>query len=153
MDDNPGFTVRRADHVGFSVLSLDGSLRFWVDGLGASVERTGEMGGDFLGEVTGAHGAHVRLAVVSLAGQTVELLEYRDAPGSPTSSRPFYPGFAHLAFEVDDIDAVLTRISGFGWTAQGTPQPIAGGAKAGTLVMYALGPDGETIEFMQPPRE
>ena len=49
--------------------------------------------------------------------------------GQRGSSRPYDPGFAHLAFEVDNIDAVLTRIAEFGWRAQGTPQPIAGGTK------------------------
>ncbi|WP_207309292.1 VOC family protein [Rhodococcoides fascians] len=146
------FRMLRSDHVGFSVGSLDDALRFWIDGLGATLERTGEMGGEFLGEVTGAHGATVRMAVVSVAGQTIELLEYRNVEGEPGTSRPYDPGFAHLAFEVDNIDAVLTRIADFGWTAQGTPQPIAGGAKVGTRVVYAVGPDGETIEFMEPPQ-
>lgn len=152
MTDATSFRILRSDHVGFSVGSLDDALRFWIDGLGATLERTGEMGGEFLGEVTGAHGAAVRMAVVTVAGQTIELLEYRDIRGESGSSRPYDPGFAHLAFEVDDIDAALTRIAEFGWTAQGTPQPIAGGTKVGTRVMYAVGPNGETIEFMEPPR-
>jgi catechol 2,3-dioxygenase-like lactoylglutathione lyase family enzyme len=143
--------VQRSDHVGFSVASLDESLRFWVDGLGARLVRTGEMGGEFLGQVTGAHGARVRLAIVSLADQTIELLEYQglDRPNAP--AKPFDPGFAHLALVVDDIDALLARIAAYGWKAQGTPQPIASGARAGTRVIYAVGPDGATIEFMQPP--
>ena len=56
-----------------------------------------------------------------------------------------------LALVVDDIDALLARIAAYGWKAQGTPQPIAGGARAGTRVIYVVGPDGATIEFMQPP--
>lgn len=75
------FRILRSDHVGFAVGSLDDALRFWIDGLGAVLERTGEMGGEFLGEVTGAHGATVRMAVVSVAGQTIELLEYRNVQG------------------------------------------------------------------------
>ena len=143
--------VQRADHVGFAVASLDESLRFWVDGLGARLVRTGEMGGEFLGQVTGAHGARVRLAIVWLADQTIELLEYQglDRPNPP--AKPFDPGFAHLALVVDDIDALLARIAAYGWKAQGTPQTIASGARAGTRVIYAVGPDGATIEFMQPP--
>ncbi|MBY4211853.1 VOC family protein [Rhodococcus fascians] len=129
----------------FDVRVSPAGHRFWIDGLGAVLERTGEMGGEFLGEVTGAHGA-VRMAVVSVAGQTIELLEYRNVQGEQGSSRPYDPGFAHLAFEVDNIDAVLTRIADFGWTAQGTPQPIAGGAKVGTRVIYAVSPHGKNID-------
>ena len=143
--------VRRADHVGFYVAFLDGAISFWVDGLGASLVRTGEMGGALIGQVTGAHGAEVRMAIVSLAGQTVELLEYRGPDRPRELSRPYDPGFAHLALVVDDLDAVMARIADRGWKAQGIPQAIAAGARAGTRVVYAVGSDGATIEFMQPP--
>ncbi|MBO1078480.1 VOC family protein [Roseomonas haemaphysalidis] len=151
MMEHAKIRVQRADHVGFAVASLDESLRFWVDGLGARLVRTGEMEGEFLGQVTGAHGAQVRLAIVSLACLTIELLEYRglDRPGVP--AKPFDPGFAHLALVVDDIDALLARVAAYGWKAQGMPQPIKSGARAGTRVIYVVGPDGATIEFMQPP--
>jgi catechol 2,3-dioxygenase-like lactoylglutathione lyase family enzyme len=151
MTEHTSFQVRRADHVGFAVASLDEALRFWVDGLGARLVRTGEMGGEFLGQVTGAHGSLVHMAIVSLADQTIELLEYQgvDRPSAP--AKPFDPGFAHLALVVDDIKALLVRIAAYGWKAQGTPQPITGGTRAGTLVIYVVGPDGATIEFMQPP--
>ena len=151
MDHDSTFNVRRADHVGFSVSSLDEAINFWVDGLGARLVRTGEMGGEFIGQVTGAHGAQVRMALVSLADQTIELLEYRDLDQPRETSRPYDPGFAHLALVVDDLDAVLVRIGDHGWKAQGTPQEIAGGARAGTRLVYVVGPDGSTIEFMQPP--
>nr|WP_248308424.1 VOC family protein [Bosea sp. 124] len=56
MTDQANIHVQRADHVGFAVASLDEAVRFWVEGLGARLVRTGEMGGAFLGQVTGAHG-------------------------------------------------------------------------------------------------
>ena len=151
MTDQSPFAVRRADHVGFSVASLEAALRFWVEALGGRIVRTGEMGGESLGQSTGARGAHVRMAIVEIAGQTIELLEYGgiDKPAAP--ARPFDPGFAHLALIVDDLDAVLARIAAYGWRAQGVPQAIAAGPRAGTMVMYAVGPDGATVEFMQPP--
>jgi catechol 2,3-dioxygenase-like lactoylglutathione lyase family enzyme len=149
--ENSDFIVRRADHVGFSVASLDLALRFWVEGLGGQLVRVGDMGGEFLGEVTGAHGASVRMAIVSLAGQMIELLEYRGVDLQHRVSRPFDPGFAHLALIVDDIEKVLARIAVYEWRPQGKPQVIHGGARAGTKVIYAVGPDGATIEFMQPP--
>ena len=132
MSEHESFQVRCADHVGFAVASLDEALRFWLDGLGAQLVRTGEMRGEFLGQVTGAHGAEVRIAIVSLANQTIELLEYQgvDRPSAP--AEPFDRGFAHLALVVDDIDALVARTATYGWKAQGTPQPIAGGARAGT---------------------
>lgn len=67
------------------------------------------------------------------------------------SAKQFDPGFAHLALVLDDIDALLARIAPYGWRAQDTPQPITSGGRAGTLMMYFVGPDGATIEFIQPP--
>jgi catechol 2,3-dioxygenase-like lactoylglutathione lyase family enzyme len=151
MMEHTSIHVRRADHVGFAVASLDEALQFWVDGLGARLVRTGEMGGEFLGQVTGAHGAQVRMAIVSLADLTIELLEYRGLDRPSVPAKPFDPGFAHLALVVADIDTLLVRIAAYGWKAQGIPQPIASGVRAGTRVIYAVGPDGATIEFMQPP--
>ncbi|MBP2496146.1 hypothetical protein ABID82_004462 [Methylobacterium sp. PvP062] len=81
--------------------------------------------------MTGAEGAQVRMAVVALAGQTIELLEYRGARARPAAPpAPFDPGFAHLALIVNDLDAVLSRIAGYGWKAQCTPQSIAAGPRA-----------------------
>jgi catechol 2,3-dioxygenase-like lactoylglutathione lyase family enzyme len=151
MTEHAGIHVRRADHVGFAVASLDEALRFWVDGLGARLVRTGEMGGEFLSQVTGAPGAKVRMALVSLPEQTIELLGYQGPERPSEPAKPFDPGFAHLALVVDDIDALLVRIATYGWKAQGIPQRIASGARTGTRVIYAVGPDGATIEFMQPP--
>lgn len=94
MTEHTGIHVRRADHVGFAVASLDEALRFWVDGLGARLVRTGEMGGEFLGQVTGAHGAKVRMAIVSLPDQTIELLEYQGSERPSEPAKPFDPGFA-----------------------------------------------------------
>ena len=37
------------------------------------------------------------------------------------------------------------------WKAKGSPLPIAGGPRKGTLVAYVSGPDHITIELMQPP--
>ncbi len=91
MTEHTSIHVRRADHVGFAVAFLDETLRFWVDGLGAQLVRTGEMGGEFLGQVTGAHGAKVRMAIVALADQTIELLEYQGPDRPSVPAKPFDP--------------------------------------------------------------
>ncbi len=91
------------------------------------------------------------MAIVSLPDQTIELLEYQGLERPSEPAKPFDPGFAHLALVVDDIDALLVRIAAYGWESARHSQPIASGARAGTRVIYAVGPDGATIEFMQPP--
>ena len=145
-------SVRRPDHVGFAVASLDEAIRFWVEGLGAKLVRTGRLDGPFLANVTGARDAEVDLAIVELAGGAVELLQYRGTrPRNGAAPAPFDAGAAHLGLIVDDLDAMVARVGAYGWFAQGIAQVIPAGPRAGTRVMYVVGPDGATIEFMQPP--
>lgn len=143
------FSVSGTDHVGFAVSSLDRAIAFWTEGLGGTVIRTGRMGGAFLSEVTGAHGAEVRMAIVEVADQRIELLEYASAPAASGPIRqPYQPGMAHLALQVSDLDAAIAGIASHGWRPQGTPMAITEGPRAGTRVMYVVGPDGETIELI-----
>lgn len=100
-----------------------------VEGLGARLVRTGEMGGEFFGQATGAHGSKVRMAIVSLPDQMTELLEYQGRKRPSEPAKPFAAGFAHLVLVVDGIDELLARIAAYGWKAQGVLQPIASGAR------------------------
>lgn len=145
-------TIRRADHVGFVVSSLEASLRFWVEGLGASLERQGERDGAFLEQITGAKCAGARIAIVDLGGQKIELLEYADPPPPQGPfAAPFDVGSAHLALLVDDLDAVLARLESYGFASRGTPITVTSGGRLGSRMIYASGPDGLTIELIQPP--
>lgn len=144
--------IRRADHVGFVVTSLDAALRFWIEGLGARLEREGRRDGAFLEQVAGARCEGARIAVVALAGQTIELLEYASPPlalGPPLA--PFDVGSAHLALLVDDLDDVLARMGAYGFRPRGTPLKVTEGARLGSKMIYASGPDGLTIELIEPP--
>ncbi len=57
----------------------------------------------------------------------------------------------HVAFVVDNLDALLEQIAASGWKAAGTPQTLQAGPNAGKRVVYVRDPDGTTIEFMQAP--
>ncbi|WP_052250890.1 VOC family protein [Xanthomonas sacchari] len=141
------------DHAGFSVSSLEEAIKFWTEAMGFELVRTGEMGGDFLREVTGVEDPRCRMAlVVSPAGFPIELLEYSTASTlgkAPESAGAI--GATHLAVTVADIDLVVARIQAQGWHLKGSPRPIEAGPRAGTVVVYVSGPDGITIEVMQPP--
>lgn len=151
MAEAPRFSISRADHVGFSVSSLDRATAFWVNVMGAQLVASSQSGGAFLREVTGAPDATVRIAMVELAGQRIELLEYEGPQKPDRPQQPFDPGYGHLAFVVDDIDALLARIEPHGWLPQGVPQLAKTGAREGWRLIYTRGPDGETVEFLQPP--
>ena len=143
------FTV---DHIGFAVSSLDAAIQFWTGTLGFTLERQSEMGGDFLHQVTGVVDSSVKTAIVKAPdGYVVELLQYSN--GSQNGRVPDSAGSigaAHLALTVKDIHAAIARVEAAGWKAKGSPLPIAGGPRKGTLVAYVSGPDHITVELMQP---
>lgn len=139
------------DHTGFAVSSLDEAVRFWTGALGFKLERQSEMGGDFLYQVTGVDDPNVKTAIVRAPdGYAIELLQYsqgRQNGAVPNSAGAI--GAAHLALTVNDIHAAIARVEAAGWKAKGSPLPIAGGPRKGTLA-YVSGPDHIKIELMQP---
>ncbi|WP_019515650.1 VOC family protein [Sphingomonas sp. Mn802worker] len=145
--------VLAVDHTGFAVSSLDEAVRFWTEALGFTLERRSEMGGDFLQQVTGVDDPSVKTAIVRASdGYVVELLQYSQGHQNgivPDSAGSI--GAGHLALAVQDIHATIARVEVAGWKAKGSPLPIQGGPRKGTLVAYVSGPDHITIELMQPP--
>jgi len=147
------FRILAADHTGITVSNLERSLAFWRDVLGFEFSHRTQQSGQFAAEITGVSGAELSLAVVKAPGHKIELLEYH-APADRKSTnelRPCDVGHVHIALTVDDLDAVLQRIAGSGWQAAGTPQTLTTGPNTGKRVIYVHDPDGNTIEFMQPP--
>jgi len=146
--------VRQADHTGITVSSLDKALDFWVNVMGFPiVYRDSFEPSQFLANLVGVPGAALSLAMVEApGGHLIELLQYH----APRERQVMYPracdvGSVHVAFKVDDLDAVLARIEQQdGWRRLGTPQTVGVGRRKGLKLAYARGPDGVTIELLQP---
>jgi hypothetical protein len=103
----------------------------------------------FIDEVTGARGADVRMALLELAGIKIELLQYDNIKQPEELSAPYIPGYAHLAFIVEDLDTLLSKVSEYGWKTPGKPQTVLSGPMQGTRVIYLQSPDGQTLELME----
>src|SRR6266513_5909814 len=146
------FRIIAADHTGITVANLERSLAFWRDVLGFELSHRAHHTGALASEVTGVPGAEISLAVLKAPGHRIELLEYH-APADRTRAnlRPCDVGSVHVAFKVDNLDAVLARIAAAGWKAAGNPQTLQSGPNAGKRGVYVRDPDGTTIGFMQPP--
>ena len=146
------FHIMAADHTGFTVTNIERSLAFWRDVLGFELSHRPHHTGDLAGEVTGVPGAEISIAVLKGYGHKIELLEYlAPADRKHVEVRPCDVGSVHVAFTVDNLDAVLNAIAVSGWKAAGKPQTLKFGPNAGKRVVYVRDPDGTTIEFMQPP--
>jgi glyoxylase I family protein len=149
---NQPFHIIAADHTGITVADLERSLAFWQGVLGFELSHRPHHTGDLASEVTGVPGAEILIAVLKGYGYKIELLEYiAPADRRRAKLRPCDVGSLHVAFKVDNLDAVLSAIAASGWRAVGKPQTLESGPNAGKRVVYVRDPDGTIIEFMQPP--
>ena len=146
------FRILATNHTGITVSNLERSLAFWRDVLGFELSHRAHQTGELAEEITGVPGAEISLAVLKAPGHKIELLEYR-APKDrkQIDVRPCDVGSAHVAFTVDNLEAVLKAIAASGWRTAGEPQTLSSGPNAGKRVIYVRDPDGTIIEFMQPP--
>ena len=95
-------------------------------------------------------GAAARVAMLKGPGHMIELLEYR-APKDRQVMKPRScdVGSVHVAFQVENVDALLARIGALGWHALSKVQRIESGERAGLRLVYVRGPDGVTLEFLE----
>ena len=146
--------IRRLDHVSVSSGDLDRAVWFYVEVLGLPMRGRGELEGEEVSTIVGMPDARIRWAEVDLGGgQIVELLEYVSPTGARLRQTTADPGSGHFGFEVDDIDAVYALLVEHGVTVRSAPVTIEDDDPAwrGVRVLYALDPDGFTVEFLQRP--
>lgn len=145
-----GFQVLRTNHTSFTVSDLDRTCGFFVDALGFEVISRAPRDPAVIQNITGVDGADIEVAYVQGPGHRLELIQYL----APTNAKkveanPCDTGFAHLAFDVTDVDAALAASQVFGFRAINPPTPIDKGPNAGSRVVYLRDPDGVTIEYIE----
>jgi len=91
-------------------------------------------------------GIHLRLGGCGDDGPTLEIFEYNRAQERPETAIN-RPGFAHMAFEVDDVEAARDEVlaAGGGCVGDLVTAEIAG---AGNITfVYMTDPEGNIIEL------
>lgn len=149
----PGFKVLSTNHTSFTVSDLDRSVAFFRDVLGFKVTSKAPRAVAFAEKVTGVPGAELMVAYVQGPGHRLELIQYL-APEDrgAVRSRPCDTGFAHVAYDVDDIEAAIAAAAAHDVKPIHPPAVVDAGPNKGGRVAYLRDPDGVTIEFIQPPR-
>ncbi len=116
-----------------------------------SIGETRDLRGEWLDRMTGISGAHIVGEHLCLPGYgedhpTLEIFSYDEmaAAEEPKINRC---GLAHLAFEVEDVEAVLKLIlqKGGGQIGQVVRAEYEDGRKA--VFVYATDPEGNIIEL------
>ena len=153
-----GVTV---NHTSFTVNDLDRVTGFFRNALGLEVLDLEAATRRVMEEVTGVNEADVRVAYVMCPGHQIELFQYISPNGRKTvNPRPCDPGFAHISFEVPDMNSVIAKAEPFGFRPIRTPVWIDIGAldlakegepAKGRLMLncYMRDGDGLAIELMQ----
>jgi catechol 2,3-dioxygenase-like lactoylglutathione lyase family enzyme len=110
--------IQRFDHVGITVADLDTVSAFFVV-LGLEVEGRTFLEGEFLDTVIGIPDARTEIVLLRApdGGAGVELASFirpDHQPGSPAAMATEL-GLRSVAFEVDDVHAIVERLSKDGY--------------------------------------
>lgn len=143
------FKVLGTNHTSFTVSSLDRSIGFFRDCLGFQVVSRAPRDPAIIRQVTGVAGAEMEIAYLRGPGHALELIEYK-APKEKgrVNARPCDTGFAHVAFDVDDVDAAVAAAAKHGVMPINPPVAINAGPNQGRKVVYLRDWDGVTVEFI-----
>ncbi len=126
-------------HVGVVVTDLGASVAFYEEMFGAK-------------ETLRVDGEELSLALLELPNTLIELLVYRDgARGSVPHESAL--GAGHFALQVDDVIGAQAQLEARGVRFQGPAMRISDGPSEGYVLTFALDPDGNRVELIQPPPE
>ena len=141
MSRDAGKDQPRLDHVGVAVRSLEQALAPYRDGLGLAVQEIEEVATE-----------QVRVAFLPAGDTRIELLE---PTGTDSAIARFLDrrgeGIHHICFQVDDIEAALTRLRAAGVRlVDEVPRPGAGGCRV--AFVHPKGMAGVLVELVEKAR-
>ena len=118
-----------------------------------SVPPERDLSGEWLDRATGLEGAHIRGVHLRFPGHgedgpTLEIFQYNaDPERSPPQAN--LPGLGHLAFSVEDVDAVRDAVLGAGGGEVGEVVNVEIAGVGGPEFAYFMDPEGNIIEVQR----
>ena len=112
-----------------------------------------DLAGDWLDAATGIAGSHItgihlRLPGHGDTGPTLEIFSYDAMPGHPEMAANT-PGFSHIAFLVDDVDAVSEAVLAAGGAAVGETAKRDVPGVGRLSFRYLRDPEGNILEVQR----
>jgi catechol 2,3-dioxygenase-like lactoylglutathione lyase family enzyme len=139
-------------HVNLVAADWERLSRFYQEVFGcAPVPPRRDQAGPWLDAGTGLRGArlrgeHLRLPGLGGDGPTLEIYSYDQAlPRSEPA--PNRIGLGHLAFQVEDVPAMLERVAAHGGRAVGSVVALPVPGKGTVTFVYAADPEGNLLEL------
>ena len=144
-------------HVNFVVEDMEAMTAFYCDLLGLKVTKEVTISGDWVERVVGLKGVEGWVRYLDLPnGPRVELIKYRSPEGTRPADldKPNTHGLRHLAFRVEDIDAIGARLAERGLKFQGEVQTVPDAQvtyKGGVSkrLVYFHDPEGNLLELCE----
>lgn len=143
-------------HHGVTVADIDRAIDWYGAVLGTTVVHRQRQDNDYTRELLAVPGAVLEVAQLALPGRVdtrsthdIELIQYVSGDQPADEALINRPGQSHLAFVVDDIDAVADRVIASGGRLRNPPVTVSAGVHSGSRVCYLHDPDGNTVELLQ----
>jgi catechol 2,3-dioxygenase-like lactoylglutathione lyase family enzyme len=141
-------TILRLEHVGIVVEDLEGAVAFFLE-LGLEFLDQTPVEGDWVDRIVGLDDVHADIAMMQTpdGGGRLELTKFHTPPTEQGSQRApaNASGIRHIAFVVEDIDAVLTRLGSQRTELVGE----LGRYEDSYRLCYLRGPEGIIVELAQ----
>jgi catechol 2,3-dioxygenase-like lactoylglutathione lyase family enzyme len=141
-------SIQRMDHVGVVVDDLAAATAFFVE-LGLKLQGEAPVAGDWVDRVVGLQG--VRAEIVMMATPDgdgrLELAKFHapSGPGGDRHAPANTPGIRHVAFVVDDLDAIVASLRARGAELVGEVERYQDSYR----LCYVRGPEGIIVELAQ----
>jgi catechol 2,3-dioxygenase-like lactoylglutathione lyase family enzyme len=141
-------TIKRMDHVSIVVGDLPAAIEFFLE-LGLELQGEGMVEGSWVDRVVGLEGVRADIAMMQTPGGhgRLELVKFRSPStqggnrGAPANT----PGIRHIAFAVDDIDAVVAGLRARGAELVGELERYEDSYR----LCYVRGPEGIIVELAE----
>jgi catechol 2,3-dioxygenase-like lactoylglutathione lyase family enzyme len=141
-------TIKRMEHVGIVVDDLAAATAFFVE-LGLKVEGEGQVEGNWVDHVVGLEGVRVEFAMMETPDGHggLELVKFHSPSvrGGDGHAPANTLGLRHLAFAIDDIDAVVASLRARGAELVGEVEQYEDSYR----LCYVRGPEGIIVELAE----
>jgi lactoylglutathione lyase len=145
-------SLKGIHHHGFTVTNADRSAAFYRDVLGLELVRISDRSNlPSYDHMLGCKDVKLRIAVLRHPKNEfiLELVQYINPPGQARPLENKFLGASHLAFEVEDVDKTYDALKRAGFGSINPPTDIIRDGRKVARGMYALDPDGISIELFQ----
>jgi catechol 2,3-dioxygenase-like lactoylglutathione lyase family enzyme len=139
-------------HVGITVPDLDHGIEFYTEVLGLEFfdPPSPVFDHEALASAVGVPDAALRQVNLSCGDAVIELIEYTSPPEhSPTAVRADQRGAAHLALQVEDVEAAKTELEASGVEFLSDVNVVDEGVLAGWRWVYFRDPFGILLELVE----